>query len=321
MVAKTLIMLTLFLAPIAIVITGEVTSIVWLFSLYILSGLGMAGIGMGIMHDAIHGSYSKNKRVNRIMGYTLNLIGANSKVWRIQHNTLHHTFTNIENADDDINPPFFLRFSPHAKRYWFHRFQFIYVWFFYALSTFFWVTSKDFIRYRRFHKLGLTQSNENFGKEILKIASWKLLYFTYALILPMILVPLAPWLVFLAFLSMHFITGLLISIIFQVAHVMPDTAFPVPDGQGVIEGDWYAHQLATTCNFSPVNRLFSWLIGGLNYQVEHHLFPNICHVHYRKLSKIVKATAEEFDLPYYVKPTFGIALRDHVKMLRHLGLK
>jgi len=279
----------------------------------------MAGIGMGIMHDAIHGSYSKNKRINKIMGYTLNLIGANSNVWRIQHNVLHHTFTNINEADDDINAPFFLRFSPHAKRNRLHRFQFIYAWFFYSLSTFFWVTTKDFVRLNRYRKLGLLPVKENFRRTLATIAGWKLLYFSYALVLPMIIVPVAPWLIFLAFLCMHMITGLLISMVFQMAHIMPDTSFPIPNNQGDMEGDWHAHQLATTCNFSPRNNLLSWLIGGLNYQVEHHLLPNICHVHYKKLSTIVKSTAEEFKLPYHVKSTFSLALRDHTRMLRELG--
>jgi linoleoyl-CoA desaturase len=232
---------------------------------------------------------------------------------------LHHTYTNVDEADDDINAPFFLRFSPHAKRNWLHRFQFIYVWFFYSLSTFFWVTSKDYVRLNRYRKLGLLPARENFRKAVLKITGWKLLYFTYALILPMIIVPMAPWWIFLAFLSMHMVTGFLISIVFQVAHIMPNTSFPVPNGEGNIEGDWYAHQLATTTNFSPGSKWFSWLIGGLNYQVEHHLLPNICHVHYKKLSMIVKSTAEEFKLPYHVKPTFSVALRDHTRMLRQLG--
>jgi linoleoyl-CoA desaturase len=312
-------MLLLFFTPLALINSGLITSAVWIFALYAISGLGMAGIGMGIMHDAIHGSYSKNKRINKIMGYTLNLIGANSNVWRIQHNVLHHTFTNINEADDDINAPFFLRFSPHAKRNRLHRFQFIYAWFFYSLSTFFWVTTKDFVRLNRYRKLGLLPVKENFRRTLATIAGWKLLYFSYALVLPMIIVPVAPWLIFLAFLCMHMITGLLISMVFQMAHIMPDTSFPIPNNQGDMEGDWHAHQLATTCNFSPRNNLLSWLIGGLNYQVEHHLLPNICHVHYKKLSTIVKSTAEEFKLPYHVKSTFSLALRDHTRMLRELG--
>lgn len=312
-------MLLLFFTPLVLINSGLVGSVGWLFPLYILSGLGMAGIGMGIMHDAIHGSYSKNNRINKLMGYTLNLIGANNKVWHIQHNVLHHTYTNVDQADDDINTPFFLRFSPHTKRNRLHRFQFIYAWFFYSLSTFFWVTTKDFIRFTRYKKMGLLPPNESFKMAIAKIIGWKLIYFSYALVLPMILMPVAGWWVFLAFLSMHLVTGLLISIVFQVAHITPDTDFPIADDQGNIEGDWYAHQLVTTCNFSPKNKWLSWLIGGLNYQVEHHLLPNICHVHYHKLSKIVQATAEEYQLPYHVKPNFSAALWDHAMMLKRLG--
>lgn len=318
MVAKTIFMLSLFFIPLIIVNTGIVT-IPWiLFALYILSGLGMAGIGMGVMHDAIHGSYSKNRKVNKYMGYTMNLIGANATVWKIQHNVLHHTYTNIDEADDDINAPFFLRFSPHAKKYWLHRFQYLYIWFFYGLSTISWITTKDFVRINRYKKMGFVKK-EDYVKEITKLTGWKLLYYSYALILPLVVVPLAPWIVILAFIAMHFITGLAISVVFQTAHVMPSTDFPLPDEKGLIANDWAIHQLATTSNFSPRSRWFSWLIGGLNYQVEHHLLPNICHVHYRKLSEIVAETAREYGIPYHTKKTFIAAIWDHIKMLHQLG--
>ena len=276
-------MLTLFFTPLIIINTGLITTTWLLFTLYITSGLGMAGIGMGVMHDAIHGSYSKNQKVNKLMGYTMNLIGANATVWKIQHNVLHHTYTNIEASDDDIHTPFFLRFSPHAKRYWVHKFQFLYVWFFYGLSTISWITAKDFVNMSRYKKMGLIKGSSKFRWEIIKVAAWKLLYYTYALILPIILVPLAPWVVILAFLCMHFVTGVLISAVFQTAHVMPETDFPLPNKDGLIANNWTFHQLATTSNFSPKNKILSWLIGGLNYQVEHHLFPNICHIHYKKI--------------------------------------
>lgn len=298
MTLKTVLMLSLFFIPLIILSFGVITHIGLLFMLYILSGIGMAGIGMGVMHDAIHGSYSKNKKVNKVMGFTMNLIGANSTVWKIQHNVLHHTYTNIEQADDDINTPLFLRFSPHAKHYWLHRFQYIYVWFFYGLSTISWITMKDFVRITRYKNLGLLDKNKVFGKEVVKLVGWKLLYYSYALILPLIMVPLSAWIIILGFITMHFITGLLISAVFQTAHVMPNTDFPLPDENGQLDKNWTLHQMATTTNYAPGSRLFSWLIGGLNYQVEHHLLPNVCHVHYRKLSKIVKSTAEEYGIPY-----------------------
>ncbi len=319
MIAKTLVMLTLFFAPLVVINIGLVANTWLLFTLYMTSGIGMAGIGMGIMHDAIHGSYSKNQKVNEYLGYTMNLIGANATVWKIQHNVLHHTYTNIEGADDDINAPFFLRFSPHAKKYRLHRFQHLYVWFFYGLSTVSWITAKDFIRLGRYRKMGFLNKKNEFRNELIKIIGWKLLYYSYALIIPLSMVPIAPWIVILAFLSMHFVTGLLISIVFQVAHIMPNMEFPLPDNSGVVEGDWFAHQLATTTNFAPKSRFFSWLIGGLNYQIEHHLLPNICHIHYKKISDIVADTAREYGMPYNTKRTFAAAIRDHIGALRKLG--
>src|SRR5690554_3348314 len=319
MIYKSILMLSLFCIPFIIIISGIVTSPIALFALYILSGFGMAGIGMGVMHDAIHGSYSKNRTVNKYMGYTMNLIGANAHVWRVQHNVLHHNYTNIDEADDDLNAPFFLRFSPHAKRYWLHKFQHFYIWFFYGLSTISWITTKDFIRLKRYKNKGFFGGKNEYRNVLLKLIGWKILYYSYALVLPLIMVPLAPWIIILAFLSMHFVTGLAISTVFQTAHVMPDMDYPIPDENGMIANSWTIHQLATTSNYAPNSRFFSWLIGGLNFQVEHHLLPNICHVHYKKLSPIVAATAKEFGIPYHSKKTFMAAIVDHMKMLRKLG--
>ncbi len=319
MVVKTIFMLALFLSPLIILNTGIISSGWMIFVLYIISGFGMAGIGMGVMHDAIHGSYSKSRRVNKYLGYTMNLIGANATVWKIQHNVLHHTYTNIHDSDDDINTPFFLRFSPNTKRNWLHQFQYIYVWFFYGLSTISWVTTKDFIRINRYRKMGFFDAKNSFKKELIKLTGWKIIYYSYALALPLIMISQPWWLIVLAFVSMHFLTGLLISIIFQTAHVMPSTQFPIPNENGIIENDWTIHQLATTTNYSPKSKFFSWLIGGLNYQVEHHLLPNICHVHYKSISHIIAETAKEYGIPYHMKKTFFAALIDHVKMLKQLG--
>lgn len=321
MVIKTLVMMALFFLPLIILATGMVSTVHMVFALYIVSGLGMAGIGMSVMHDAIHGSYSKNKTINTLLGYTFNLIGANATVWKIQHNVLHHTFTNIENSDDDLNAPFFLRFSPHAKHYWVHQFQHIYIWFFYGLSTISWITTKDFVRLKRYKDMGFLEKKYEYKKNLVGMTLWKLFYYSYALLLPMIMVPSSWWVVLLAFLSMHFVTGLLVSIVFQIAHIMPVNEFPLPDEQGVINDNWYGHQFATTSNFSPNSNLLFWLIGGLNYQVEHHVLPDVCHVHYKNLTKIVSETAQEYGMPYHVKKSVGQAILDHTKMLRMLGRK
>ncbi|GAA0877996.1 acyl-CoA desaturase [Algoriphagus jejuensis] len=319
MVVKTIIMLSVFFIPLITMSTGLISSPALIFALYITSGFGMAGVGMGVMHDAIHGSYSKHRLVNKYLGYSMNLIGASANVWRVQHNVLHHTYTNVDEGDDDINAPFFLRFTPNAKRYWVHRFQYLYIWFFYGLSTISWITTKDFVRLKRYRDMGFFGKEGEYRKEVMKIVGWKLLYYSYALILPLIMIPLPAWIIVLAFLSMHFVTGICISLVFQTAHIVQDAAFLNPDQEGLISNEWTVHQLATTSNYSPRSKVFSWLIGGLNFQVEHHLFPNICHIHYRKLSQIVSETAREFNVPYLVKKTFVAALWDHIKMLRQLG--
>lgn len=316
---KTILMLSLFVGPFVILYTGVIEQVGMVFLLYLISGLGMAGIGMSVMHDALHGSYSKNKRLNAFLGGTMNLIGASAYVWHIQHNVLHHTYTNIHEADDDINMPFFLRFTPEAPKHKLHKYQFLYVWFFYAISTLLWVTIKDFVRIRRYRKLGLIEEHHEYQREMAKLIGWKILYYILVLVLPIVLLPVATGWVFLAFLAMHIFTGLVVSMVFQVAHIMTMVHYPKADQEGNIENNWTVHQFHTTCNFSPRSKVFSWLIGGLNYQIEHHLFPHICHVHYRKISPIVKATAEAHNIPYHVKPSFFHAVSDHVKMLKQLG--
>ncbi|WP_232829154.1 fatty acid desaturase family protein [Aureibaculum luteum] len=319
MVTKTVVMLTLFFIPLLLLSTGVVTSTAMLFVAYLVSGLGMAGIGMGVMHDAIHGSYSKNKTINTILGYSFNLIGANAAVWKIQHNVLHHTFTNIDEADDDINTPFFLRFSPHAKHHWLHQYQHIYIWFFYGMSTIFWITSKDFASLKRYKNMGFLNKKNEYKKALVSMTAWKLIYYSYALVLPLIMIPLAWWIIVLAFLSMHFVTGLLVSTVFQIAHIMPDNEFPLPDEKGTMKEEWHRHQFETTTNFSPNSKVLFWLIGGLNHQIEHHLLPDVCHIHYRDITKIVADTAKEFNMPYHVQSSFFQAIRVHLKMLRFLG--
>lgn len=319
MVIKTIIMLSLFFVPLILLSSGVVGNTWVLFILYIICGFGMSGVGMSVMHDAIHGSYSKHKKVNTILGYTFNLIGANATIWKIQHNVLHHSYTNISHADDDINTPFFLRFSPNAKYHKTQQFQHIYIWFIYGISTLFWITAKDFVRLKRYSDMGLLSNKKKYSNQLLHIIAWKLFYYSYALILPIIMTPLSWWIVLLGFLSMHLVTGILVSMVFQIAHIMPENAFPLPNEKGLIKNGWYRHQFTTTSNFAPKNKFLFWFIGGLNYQIEHHVLPDVCHVHYKKLTHIVAETAQEFGMPYHVKKNMYSAIVDHIKMLRLLG--
>ncbi|MEL6674868.1 MAG: acyl-CoA desaturase [Bacteroidota bacterium] len=317
---KTLIMLSIYLVPLGLMLAGVVTN-GWLVMLcWFIMGLGAAGIGMGVMHDANHGAYSSDANTNRLVGYVLNILGGLAINWKIQHNKQHHSYTNIHHHDGDISPGFFLRFSPHSKWYPFHRFQHIYAWFLYGLQTLAWATIKDFKKMTEYYKKGLM------GKEGKKIYKWigilvvqKVFYFSIFLVAPIMLTDIPVYQIILGWLLMHFTAGLILSAIFQLAHVMPMAEYPLPDESLSMRDSWAIHQLQTTTNFAPGKGLFGWFMGGLNHQVEHHLFPRICHVHYPEIAKIVSQTAKDFNIPWHSIPTFGEALVQHVKMLHYLG--
>lgn len=318
---KTVFMLTLYFLPYILMMTGVFTNI-WLITLaWVLMGFGMAGIGMSVIHDANHGAYSKNQKVNYFLGRLVNLVGAYAPTWKIQHNVLHHTYTNIQHFDEDVDPPVpIIRFTPHDKYKSIHRFQFLYAWFFYSLMTVSWVTIKDWQSLFRYKKMGLTRNeNEKFSALFLELLISKVIYYTYIIVLPILFLDVPWWGIVLLFLLKQMISGFTLAVVFILAHVVPETAFPKPDADLKMENSWAIHQLETTSNFGPKSRIFQWFIGGLNFQVEHHLFPNICHVHYKKLSKIVRQTALEFGLPYYEEPTFLSAVKSHSKMLYRLG--
>ncbi|MBL4585794.1 MAG: acyl-CoA desaturase [Flavobacteriales bacterium] len=320
MIIKTVTLVSLYLIPLAVIISGIVSHPFLLFIMWVLMAMGMVGIGMSVMHDANHGSYSSNPKVNKYLGYMINLMGGSAIVWKIQHNVLHHSFTNIEGHDGDIDAGSILRLSPNSKHLWIHRLQAFYAWFLYGMMTINWATFKDFLQFFNFRKKGLTvKGRGKFTMQVTRMTIAKLIYWGVVLFLPMWLNPASWWVTLIFFLTMHFIAGVFSATVFQAAHVVPDAAYPTPEKDGKVSDSWFVHQLRTTCNFSPKSRVFSWFVGGLNYQIEHHLFPSISHVHYSKISKIVQQTAQEYGVPYHVYPNFATVLWQHTKHLWRLG--
>lgn len=320
MIIKTIVLISSFLAPYILIVSGSVSN-PWLnFGLWVVMAVSTAGIGFSVMHDANHGAYSRNQTVNQILGYVINFIGGSAVNWKIQHNILHHSYTNIHEFDEDINAGPILRFSPDQKWYKFHRLQHLYAWFLYGLMTMMWITTKDVRQMIRYHKQGLLASQDRkLSSALVEVILTKLGYYGYLLVLPLIFSAVPWWQTLIGFIALHYILGFILAIVFQPAHVVMDTAFVKPNEDGVVDNHWAVHQLMTTANFAPKNKLLSWYVGGLNFQVEHHLFPNICHIHYKQLSKIVKKTAKEFGLPYHCQPTFRAALRSHARLLWLLG--
>lgn len=254
----------------------------WYYSLSLIMGFLLAGIGMSVMHDANHGSYSTNKTINYLMGYTLNLLGGTVHNWKLQHNILHHTYTNIHGMDDDIEDKLILKFSPHGKVKWYHKLQPFYVLLFYAILTIYWATLKDFIQLIKYKKQGLYNLR---GLRLIwlwvRVIISKIVYFTIWIYVPIKLFKLNAEMVLTGFLIMHVFASLILSVIFQLAHTVEGTKHPLPEN-GSIENDWAIHQINTTANFSNNNQFLTWYLGGLNFQVEHHLFPKISHIHYPK---------------------------------------
>lgn len=320
MVLKTITMILLYIVPLILISTGIITSPLVSILLYVCSGLGMAGIGMGIMHDANHGSYSKRTWLNRALSNTVDCLGINSNLWRYQHNVLHHTYTNIHGHDEDIDAPLFLlRFSPYSKRYKIHKFQHLYIWAFYSVLTLYWFSVKDFKKLFEYRKMQLITSKKEVARILVKLIMIKLLYVGYSLLIPIYMAPFSAWWIILGYISMHLVAGLLLSVVFQLAHVVPNMDFPQPEEDFKIEQNWHIHQLQTTSNFSPKSRFLNWYFGGLTNQIEHHLFPNICHVHYFNISKIVARTAKDYKLPYHVNKSFFTAVKGHVKTLKRMA--
>jgi len=318
-IGKTLVMFVLYFLPFVLLMAVELTA--WQYIICsIIMGIGVAGIGLGIMHEAVHGSFSNKKWVNTVFGYSLNLIGGNMLSWRIQHNILHHSFTNVRGLDEDLEAGNIMRFTPHEPWKPRHRFQYIYAWALYSLMTFSWVLVKDFKRIAKYHKLGLLEGqNVKFSNAILTIAVSKIVYISYMIILPIFVGGYSPVVVLAGFVLMHLIGGLMLAMIFQPAHIMEDHDF-VPDGVSELEMCYEAHQLSTTSNFAPTNKLLTWFCGGLNYQVEHHIFPSISHVHYPAISKIVEKTATEYGVPYRSVPSFREALKIHQRTMKKLSI-
>ena len=320
MYAKTVLMLGLFFTPWAFIAFGG-TGGGWQFWVAeIVMGFGLAGIGLNVMHDANHGSFSKHKWVNQTVSYVLDLVGGSSALWRIQHNVLHHSFTNIEGLDEDIDTPGILRFTPNRPLKKIHKLQFIYAWGFYSIMTLFWMTAKDWLALARYRKKGLVKSSGNsVGQLTRDLIISKLLYFGYIMVLPALFSGLPFWKIIVGWMVMHAVTGLILASIFQPAHVLEDLQFAQGEKGTSMEDDNLSHQLKSTANFGTRSRLFTWMCGGLNHQIEHHLFPQVCHIHFSDLAPIVRKTAEEFGLPYRSSTTFAGALALHTKMLWKLG--
>ncbi len=294
------------------------TPVAWvaLIECVVLGGL-TASIGFNVMHDGSHGSFSKYKWLNELAALSINVLGANVFMWNTKHNVIHHAYTNIDGIDDDLDAKPLLRLCESQKHYKIHRFQHWYFWAAYSTLYLYWVFFTDYNKYftKRVGTMPLKPMKLNNH-----LAFWifKAIHAVLFVGLPVYMVGFLPWLI--GFLIYSFATGFVMSIVFQLAHTVEDTHFLTATETAVkVEDEWAVHQLKTTANFATNNKLISWLVGGLNFQIEHHLFPKVSHIHYPAISKIIKQACADYGINYIEYPKMRMAVASHVSHLRQLS--
>jgi linoleoyl-CoA desaturase len=316
---KTFFFLSVLIASYLSILVGGfnlwVSYIAWIFL-----GLSSVFLAVNCGHDAIHGAYSDHKIINKIMCRSYDLLGANSYMWSITHNVVHHTYTNIEGADEDIESIPFTRLTPNKKWKPQHRYQHMYIFLLYSFSTLFWVFTKDYKKF--FQKnIGNYDNKSHPAIQYINLFVFKLVYYFLFLILPLLVIKMPLYLIIGGFILSHLFEGLAIATIFALAHIVEKTSFLIPDEHGKMQYNWAVHQLYTTADFGRKSTWTSFFTGGLNFQIEHHLFPSICHVHYPVISEIVKLKATEYGIPYHEYDSFFDALKSHIDLLKKMGVK
>ncbi len=303
-----------------LLILSDSFSLWTMFAMAIGLGVFSAFIGFNVCHDAIHGSYSSNAFVNTALGSIFNLIGANVYNWKISHNLVHHTFTNIHEHDDDlVVAPGLVTVCPQESPLPIQRYQHFYAFLLYGMASLAWIFAKDYIKFFQ-SKIGGHATPSHPRIELFKLFFFKILYYILVIVLPLMLIDSITWWQFaIGFVCMQMAKGFVLGLVFQLAHIVEGLEFPEPDTSGQMEDAWAAHQMRTTANFGVQNFFTCFFCGGLNMQIEHHLFPKVCHTHYRALSAIVKSTAHEYGLPYFENDSFSTALASHYRLLRKFG--
>ena len=286
----------------------------------VLMGGLTAAIGFNVMHDGGHGSFSKSKFWNKIAAFSVNALGASGIMWNNKHNIIHHTYTNVDGMDDDIAKSPIIRQCESQKWVPAHKVQHLYLLPIYSLSTIFWIFIMDFKKYFS-HKIYTTDAWKMSAKNHIIFWVTKVLYLVFYVALPISVWGFLPWLA--GYMALNAVMGLTLSIVFQLAHVVENTEFEhVPlDETKHIETAWAEHQVKTTANFAMGNKVISWFVGGLNFQIEHHLFPRVSHIHYPAISKIVMQKCKEYNLPYNKYDTLHEAVASHFRMMKFLGKK
>ncbi|MBS1666051.1 MAG: acyl-CoA desaturase [Bacteroidetes bacterium] len=314
--SKAIILLTIFVAG-YISLIFFTPNVWWAIPECIIMGITGAALSFNMMHDGAHGSFSKFPFLNTMAAHSWDVIGGSTFIWKMKHNVIHHSYTNVDGLDDDIDVKPFLRMSETQKRHGMHKFQHIYFWILYPMTYLFMIFIQDFIKYFR-RKIGDIPMKKMNAVDHIDFWGFKLLFIAVFLIFPIYKVGLLSFII--GFLVFSLVNGFILSIVFQLAHTVEDTQFPKADEKtGRFDTEWAIHQLKTTANFATNNKIVCWFVGGLNFQIEHHLFPKISHIHYPAISKIIRQACKDYGVAYLEAPTVRYAVASHVSFLKQMG--
>ena len=283
----------------------------------ILLGLFITGTGFNVMHDGSHGSFSSSTWMNTLAGGTLECLGGSAYIWKVKHCIIHHSFTNVEGVDEDINIGCLMRVNQHQRRFWLHRFQHIYCWFLYMMVYILWVFQVDYQRYFT-GRLGPVPMPRMRTRDHIQFWVGKAVNACLYVVIPISRLGVARGLTGLAITMAA--AGVALTVVFQLAHTVEGPEFPLPAmPENMLPEEFAIHQIATTANFATSNRVVTWLVGGLNFQIEHHLFPRVAHVHYPQISKVVRQVCAERNIAYVEHTTFRKAVAAHARHLHAMG--
>ena len=318
MYLKTAVVLAWWLGTYLLLLLGHFSTPVNIL-LCLVWAIALASVGFNVMHDANHGAYSNNPRINKLVGLSAELLGISGFRWRTKHNVWHHTYTNIAGFDDDVETFGFMRLTPREAWKPLFRYQ---GWYFPLVYSF--IAFDFFLRDFMMVLIGKSDVNHVYPKMNLtdKVIFWsgKLFYVLIMFVFPLLVFPW--WQVLIGYVFVMLLLGLIMGVVFQLAHINGDAAFPEPVGSPRhIANEWAVHQVETTADFAPRNWLLNFYVGGLNYQIEHHLLPHICHLNYPRLAPIVQETCKEFGIRYTCYSTWREAFACHLRELRLLGQK
>ncbi len=313
---KAITLLTIFLAG-YVHLVFFTPNIWWAIPECIIMGCTGAALSFNMMHDGAHGSFSKYPFLNAMAAHSWDVIGGSTFIWKMKHNVIHHSYTNVDGLDDDIDVKPFLRMGETQKKLKMHKYQHLYFWLLYPMTYVFMIFIQDFLKYFR-RKIGDIPMKKMNTVDHIDFWGFKLLFIVLFLVVPIYMVGFKGFI--LGFIIFSLVNGFILSIVFQLAHTVEDTAFPTANlNTGRFEDEWAVHQVKSTANFATNNKFVCWFVGGLNFQIEHHLFPKISHIHYPAMSKIIKKACQDYGLVYLENPTVAYAVHSHVAFLKQMG--